>query len=134
VKLTVDLSQPPSQSDIKAMQITKATDLDRASDYILKLTLRMDTCPRAGMLRDVVHMAVQQYQESDGAIPLRLLPLGPWPISLASMIEVCQAKMWLSGTTIDFVVERCGSSRGYSPEVVYVATSRPVYMATIGKS
>jgi len=134
VKLTVDLSQPPSQSDIEAMQLTKAKDLDRASDYILKLILRMDTCPRAGMLRDVVHMAVQQYQESDDAIPLRLLPLGPWPISLASMLEVCQAKMWLSGTTIDFLVKRCGSSRGYSPEVVYVATSRPVYMETIGKS
>ncbi|KAI4914306.1 uncharacterized protein J4E92_009720 [Alternaria infectoria] len=42
--------------------------------------------------------------------------------------------MWLSGTTIDFLVERCGNSRGYSPEVVYVATSRPVYMATIGTS
>ncbi|KAI4607142.1 hypothetical protein J4E80_009874 [Alternaria sp. BMP 0032] len=134
VKLTVDLSQPPSQSDINAMQITMAKVLDIASDYILKLTLRMETCPRAGMLRDVVHMAMQQYQESDGAIPLTLLPLGPWPISLASMLEVSQAKMWLSGTTIDFLVERCGSSRGYLPEVVYVATSSPVYMETIGKS
>ncbi|KAI4914305.1 uncharacterized protein J4E92_009719 [Alternaria infectoria] len=82
------MASPFRSSDIEAMQLTKAKDLDRASDYILKLTLRMDTCPRVGMLRDVVHMAVQQYQESDGAIPLRLLPLGPWPISLASMLEV----------------------------------------------
>jgi len=105
----VDLSQPSSQSEIKDMQITKAANLDRASAYILELTLSMETCPRAGMLRDIVRITMQLYEESDSTIPLIFIPLQPRLVSVSSIIEVSSPSAWLFGTTVDFLVESCGT-------------------------
>jgi len=91
------------------MQITKATNLDRASADILELTLQMATCPRAGMLREIIHVAMQLYEESDGTIPLIFIPLQPWLVSVSSTIKVYSPSAWLSATTVDFLIESCGS-------------------------
>jgi len=91
------------------MQLTKATDLDLASAYILELTASMKTCPRAGMLRDIVLIAMQLYEESDRTIPLRFIQVQPWLLSVSSIIEVSSPSAWLSANTVDFLVENCGS-------------------------
>ena len=91
------------------MQITKATDLDKASAYILEPTTSMKTCPHAGMLRDIILIAMQLYEESDRTIPLRFIPLQPWLVSVSSIIEMSSSSAWFSATTVDFLVESCGS-------------------------
>jgi hypothetical protein len=70
------------------MQATKAEELSRTLAYTTLLTTAIETCPKALMVRDIAQMAMKRYEDSDGAIPLKLLAIRPWDVSLNSILEV----------------------------------------------
>jgi hypothetical protein len=108
-RIKIDLSQAPSESEKKQMQTTKTEESSRALAYTETLTAAIETSPKARILRDIMDIAMKWYEDSDGTIPLLMLLLRPWAISAGSILEVSTPNTWVSGTTIDFLVQHCGN-------------------------